>query len=202
MTTDEEESKFLFVGNQLWLDFINTEIISNSQRISLINDLPDLEAWVGAAGVANPTQVEALKRLQEPESVVQEALRLRTLLRQMAEQVTARQAVSPDVIHEINVCLEQQKSYPQLKHTDQGYEITRCYETDAGTMLAPIVESAANLLTHGSLTLVRKCENPQCILYFYDTSKNHARRWCSMGLCGNRFKVAAHYKRSRQESGE
>jgi predicted RNA-binding Zn ribbon-like protein len=35
------------------------------------------------------------------------------------------------------------------------------------------------------------------VLFFYDTTKNHARRWCSMAFCGNRHKVAAHYRRQQ-----
>jgi predicted RNA-binding Zn ribbon-like protein len=35
-------------------------------------------------------------------------------------------------------------------------------------------------------------------LQFYDASKNHSRRWCSMNACGNRMKAALHYRRSRK----
>ena len=66
----------------------------------------------------------------------------------------------------------------------------------AVTLLA---EAAARLLTEKDLDLVRRCENPACVLHFYDTSKNHRRRWCSMDLCGNRMKVAAHYRRQKDE---
>jgi predicted RNA-binding Zn ribbon-like protein len=45
---------------------------------------------------------------------------------------------------------------------------------------------------------VKKCRNSACILFFYDMTKNHARQWCSMRLCGNRMKVAAHYRRQRR----
>jgi predicted RNA-binding Zn ribbon-like protein len=38
------------------------------------------------------------------------------------------------------------------------------------------------------------------VLFFYDTTKNHARHWCSMTICGNRSKVAAHYRRLRGRS--
>jgi predicted RNA-binding Zn ribbon-like protein len=34
-------------------------------------------------------------------------------------------------------------------------------------------------------------------LYFYDTTKNHTRRWCSMTGCGNRAKAAAFYERKK-----
>ncbi len=62
-------------------------------------------------------------------------------------------------------------------------------------LLWPVAESACDLLCYADLTLVKKCENPICVLFFYDTTKNHSRRWCSMSVCGNRMKVAAHYQR-------
>lgn len=36
---------------------------------------------------------------------------------------------------------------------------------------------------------IRQCAHPSCVLYFYDTSKNGTRRWCSMKTCGNRAKA-------------
>ncbi|MFB6818100.1 CGNR zinc finger domain-containing protein [Streptomyces sp. NPDC056347] len=35
---------------------------------------------------------------------------------------------------------------------------------------------------------VRHCAHPECVLWFYDISKNGSRRWCSMEVCGNRAK--------------
>ncbi|WP_246856811.1 CGNR zinc finger domain-containing protein [Brenneria corticis] len=57
-------------------------------------------------------------------------------------------------------------------------------------MLGPIAELAASLISEKSFELVRKCEHPECSLWFYDRTKAHRRRWCSMALCGNRAKVA------------
>jgi predicted RNA-binding Zn ribbon-like protein len=42
---------------------------------------------------------------------------------------------------------------------------------------------------------IRRCAHPDCVLHFYDTSKNGTRRWCSMAGCGNRAKAARHYAR-------
>jgi hypothetical protein len=42
------------------------------------------------------------------------------------------------------------------------------------------------------------CEAGNCSLWFLDVSKGHARRWCSMAICGNRAKAAAHRARARQ----
>ncbi|AKZ53060.1 hypothetical protein SAM23877_7658 [Streptomyces ambofaciens ATCC 23877] len=46
---------------------------------------------------------------------------------------------------------------------------------------------------------IRACGNPQCVLHFYDVSKNGTRRWCSMSGCGNRAKAQRHYARHRRE---
>jgi len=32
-------------------------------------------------------------------------------------------------------------------------------------------------------------------MWFYDRTKSHRRRWCSMALCGNRAKARAHRER-------
>jgi hypothetical protein len=41
----------------------------------------------------------------------------------------------------------------------------------------------------------RMCANPECLTVFYDRSKNHSARWCSMQSCGNRNKVRAFRER-------
>jgi predicted RNA-binding Zn ribbon-like protein len=42
---------------------------------------------------------------------------------------------------------------------------------------------------------IRSCANPDCPLYFLDTSRPGTRRWCSMSVCGNRDKTRRHYQR-------
>ena len=41
-----------------------------------------------------------------------------------------------------------------------------------------------------------------CVLYFYDTSRNGTRRWCSMQGCGGRAKASRHYARTRDTAAE
>jgi predicted RNA-binding Zn ribbon-like protein len=64
-------------------------------------------------------------------------------------------------------------------------------------LLSPIAEAIGDLVCERDFTLVRKCEGPTCTLWFLDVSKGHARRWCSMAVCGNRAKAAAHRVRAR-----
>ncbi len=66
------------------------------------------------------------------------------------------------------------------------------------SLLAPVVWSAANLLTGPRLARVRHCANERCLWLFLDDSKSGTRRWCSMSACGNRAKAHRHYVRQRE----
>ncbi|MBE3603287.1 CGNR zinc finger domain-containing protein [bacterium] len=50
----------------------------------------------------------------------------------------------------------------------------------------------------GAPPLVRRCANPDWLLFFYDASKTHRRRWCDMRVCGNLMKVRAFHRCQRQ----
>lgn len=65
-------------------------------------------------------------------------------------------------------------------------------------LLAPIVRSAADLLTGDGRERVRLCEAPDCVWLFVDTSKNRTRRWCDMKQCGNRMKARRFYERHQR----
>jgi predicted RNA-binding Zn ribbon-like protein len=47
----------------------------------------------------------------------------------------------------------------------------------------------------GSWRNFKDCGSPTCRSVFYDRSKNHSGRWCSMQTCGNRAKVRAFRER-------
>ena len=66
-------------------------------------------------------------------------------------------------------------------------------------VLAEMAAVCADLLVRHRSEGVRECENPDCSLWFVDGKRGPRRRWCSMAVCGNRMKIAAH--RARQRSG-
>jgi predicted RNA-binding Zn ribbon-like protein len=65
--------------------------------------------------------------------------------------------------------------------------------------LLPIGEEIARFLCSGDLEQVKACEGSTCTLLFVDRTRGGARRWCSMAICGNRAKQAAH--RDRRKAG-
>jgi len=119
---------------------------------------------------------------------------LREVIRVLLEQRKAGQQGDPAAL---NAFLRKAVSHPQLAWPAPGelrLERQRKVQT-AEQFLAPIAEAAATLLVEGDFGLIRTCEHPECVLWFYDRTKGHKRRWCSMALCGNRHKVAEFRKR-------
>ncbi|WP_141580938.1 ABATE domain-containing protein [Actinomadura sp. WMMA1423] len=58
-----------------------------------------------------------------------------------------------------------------------------------------LAEAAAELLTDPAVTRVRQCEADDCVMLFLPAHPR--RRWCSAARCGNRVRVARHYRRHR-----
>lgn len=98
----------------------------------------------------------------------------------------------------LNAFLAKAPSHSQLVCDDAGLHLERRRDLKTPEqVLVPVAEAAADLLATGDFNLIRKCEDEACTMWFYDRTKSHRRRWCSMALCGNRHKVAA-FRQRRQ----
>jgi predicted RNA-binding Zn ribbon-like protein len=67
----------------------------------------------------------------------------------------------------------------------------------AESLLIPIAQAMAELVCNEDFAHVKACEGAACTLVFLDRTHGRARRWCSMAVCGNRAKQAAHRRRNR-----
>uniref|UniRef100_UPI0023F6E3F2 CGNR zinc finger domain-containing protein n=1 Tax=Caballeronia sp. BR00000012568055 TaxID=2918761 RepID=UPI0023F6E3F2 len=96
----------------------------------------------------------------------------------------------------LNRALEHDELHGEVVAGDSGieYRMTRRFSTP-DSLLMPVVEALARLISEEDFTMVKQCEGHACTLLFADHTRGHARRWCSMSVCGNRAKVAAHRKR-------
>jgi predicted RNA-binding Zn ribbon-like protein len=115
----------------------------------------------------------------------------------MAEELAKTATASEETLAAVNDALKARVGYRQVVRPAGEAAYTEHFEDVAGLpdVTGLLAGTAADLLCHVDPSLIRRCENPRCILYFYDTTKNHARRWCSMGACGNRAKAVAFYHR-------
>jgi predicted RNA-binding Zn ribbon-like protein len=175
-------------GDHPALDLLNTVMTVDGAKVERWTSDGDVLAWLrtaadGADGLpARP-----------PAGLLDAARALREQLRGL---VAARKDGAPVDVAALNALLARAPRRLVVHAEDGTLRLAHAYEgaaTDA--LLAPVVEAAAHLLAEEKQELVKRCENPECTLWFLDKSKSHQRRWCSMGLCGNRHKVASFRKR-------
>src|SRR4030095_6231116 len=198
-------SRFYFIGNNLALDLANTLAADSEGRdVDLISSFDDLIDW------ALESQILDRRRAADARHDTDEALRssvlrltkeLRTVLKSMSAALVAGKAIPNAVIERINSVLSQKEGHYEIVRASDGYtsRLNIEYE-DIRDLMLPVAESAMHLLCYVDRSLIRKCGNPVCVLYFYDTSKRPGRRWCTMNVCGNRAKAAAFYNRNRDGS--
>jgi predicted RNA-binding Zn ribbon-like protein len=197
------QQDFLFVGNHPCLDFINTELVMNSTPTDLLETFEDLVDWLVNSQTLSKKDAEArsgeLRQDQKPQILAQ-AKTFRTTLRRMVESIVNENRVPESAITAINQLMRPCSGYRELARTRSNAfkEVFIASADSKDAFLASLAIFASDLLRMVDLTLIKKCKNPACVLYFYDTTKNHARNWCSMQLCGNREKVAAYFRRKRQ----
>lgn len=192
---------FLFIANQPCLDFINTDLVMNGQPTDLLSSFQALVAWLVQAGLLTEKDAARIEGEggHDAMETLKQAKAFRSTMRNMAERLAARKPVPQAALALINQLLRHRIGYAQVTRRNGLFE--RRYEAgfeDANHVLGLLAEAASDLLCACDLSLVKQCHNPACVLFFYDTTKNHARHWCSMDLCGNRSKVAAHYRRHRK----
>ncbi len=192
--------RFELIGNAPCVDLVNTEILEGGQRVDLLGDFRDLVAWLVAAQLLGPGEATAaLDRWSgtpEGARAVGAARTLRADFGRMLERIARGRTPSASTVATINTLLARRIGHGELVRTRSGFRRRLRFEPRASTdLLVPVAEATSDFLCHADLSLVRKCENAPCLRYFYDVSKNHARRWCSMSVCGNRAKVAAFHAR-------
>lgn len=179
-------------------------VLADDPVLDMLNTLANIDGvpwdfWQGDVDVAAwLVRLRWVEQDNLPEFAPGALLRAARELREVIRELLAlRKAQQPGNPAALNAFLRKAVSHAQLVWPAceaPRLERQRKQQT-AEQFLAPIAEAAARLLVEGDFNLIRRCEHPECILWFYDRTKAHKRRWCSMALCGNRHKVAEFRKR-------
>ena len=197
-------SAFVFVGERLWLDFVNTDDLRRGVRIDVLRDFDTLVQWLGAARVLDAERASGINRRAEQQpagaaAALVDARRVRAALRNLAERGAMQEKARADALAEINRVLGRSAGTRRVESGDDGsfrQSFVPVGDAFAGLMI-PVVESAAEALVGGELLRVRRCADGRCPRVFYDSTRNGRRRWCDMATCGNRAKAARFRARER-----
>ena len=192
---------FLFLGNQLALDFLNTRPVLSGEATELLPDFSALLRWFQAADLLSPRETAKLKQNWGRSRRAQRALEaLRNLRERLRKEVIPWEeggTVHQSTIEELNRLMAKHPMRSRLRKKADEPSIEQYFEArQPEDLFTPIAHSAAALFANVDCSRVRKCDN--CVLHFQDTSKKGTRRWCSMRFCGNRLKVAAYAARHRK----
>jgi predicted RNA-binding Zn ribbon-like protein len=168
-----------------------------------LTDDRDVVNWLALAKMFERNKLKsALEQWQAGKTGVHvwnDALALRTLMRRLVEAIVAGRPIPRASIDAINALIGESSGVTKVVKTPRKFE--RRFEFDLNQpkqLLVPLAESAADLLCRGHFSRLKRCDNSKCAAFFYDTSKNRMRRWCSGAECGNRIRVAAFYERRRK----
>jgi len=193
---------FLFVGNHLALDFLNTRPILEGAPRELLPDAAALERWLIASGIVTSQKDRALVRLwrdsREAHAFVRKLVGFRERLRAAVLRLEVGLLPGNAFVAEMNELLRQHPQFVQLsKHRSELVLDLSAAPRSPDDVWTPIVAATSKLLSEVEPSRIRKCQAESCVVHFYDTSKKGSRRWCSMNICGNRLKVAAYQRRQR-----
>jgi predicted RNA-binding Zn ribbon-like protein len=187
------EQPFFYLGTQrFW-----TPVTASGDPKELFCSWPDVVRWLSRA------KLVASESMELPATAGTRALESVLELRQAWEKVLAELVsggkVSEAFLERLNGFLALD-TFHEILHRDgkKGFRVIRSSSHLQGEKLALnlIAHQIASFLAEANLSYVHRCANTtSCVLYFYDTTKNHRRQWCSVATCGNRHKVAQFRKR-------
>jgi predicted RNA-binding Zn ribbon-like protein len=199
-----------FVGEHLALDFLNTIATPRGAPIEWLSNGKDLIDWLEQGGSIEPAFAARIQEWSNDalDEVARQARDFRKWLRGF---VTARMGkplrATAIALAPLNELLARDNSFQQVETAGRAaldgrrLLLRRVHRwEDPGELLQPLAEAAADLICNQDFQMIRSCEGSACVLLFLDRTKAHARRWCSMAVCGNRAKAAAHRaRRSRNQ---
>jgi predicted RNA-binding Zn ribbon-like protein len=163
--------------------FVNT--VDLESGTDEIGDRQSLKAWLIRHGLLKPGTVVSKSDLET-------AHRLREALRLLLEANNGGQ-IDQSMLSQLNRLISQ-------------YALTVTFECDGSFIVTPsgagvkrilgeMVASVVQGTIDGTWYRLKACMEPNCRWAFYDGSKNHSGRWCSMSICGSRDKARAYRSR-------
>jgi len=183
------------IAGRLALDFANTSPAAHDLSWN------EFVSFLARARVVTSERATRLHPLfttepQAVDAVLLKVLRLRESLRAIFTSLVEKKPFPKIWVEPINDLLCLTEGHDELAPHADGWRLQFiAREGGLEWLLAAIARSAAELLVEGPDAPVRRCANPACRLFFYDDSRTHRRRWCSMAVCGNRHKVASFLRR-------
>ena len=198
----------MFIADAVGLDYLNSIATPVDQPVEWLASGEDLLAWLEQTGLVPRAVLSSLRKSALPgelDAVAAQARALREWFRGFVREHKGRplderalRALDP-----LNRVLARDEAFGQIVAGEEAagrleWQWQRPWRAPE-TLLLPIAKAMAQLVCDVDFTYVKACEGPTCTLLFADHTRHHSRRWCSMAVCGNRAKQAAHRSRLKDK---
>ena len=198
-----------FIADSLGLDFLNSIATPVDAPVDWLDSGDGLLKWLARAKLVPADVLDELKARAmtgELDKVADQTRALREWFRGFVRKHMGR-PLTPNALHELgplNSLLERDEAFSQIsryRHSDGvGLELQMMRRwRSPESLLLPIGEALAKFVCEEDFANVKACEGHSCTLVFADHTRRRARKWCSMAICGNRAKQAAHRNRLKKK---
>ena len=197
----------IFIADTLGLDFLNSIATPIDRPIDWLESGDGLVEWLDQAKLVPANALDTVKERAMPgelDKVADQARDLREWFRSFVRKHMGR-PLPPKAVRELgplNRLLERDETFSQISRHRDGdrleLQLMRRWRSPE-SLLLPIGEALAKFVCEIDFVTVKACEGHSCTLVFADHTRRRARRWCSMAICGNRAKQAAHRQRLKNK---
>jgi predicted RNA-binding Zn ribbon-like protein len=202
-----------FIAGNLGLDFLNTLAVPLDRKVEWLGSGEDLLAWMKQADLVPSAALSALRRNASSAELDATAAKARAL-RNWFKRFVYRHMGKPLPAHALRqlsrlnqllardeefgqIVIRQTQGRPRDGAPNLAWRRQRRWRSP-DSLLFPLARALADLVSTENFRDLKSCEGPACTLLFIDRTRGHARRWCSMEVCGNRAKQATHRTRVKQ----
>jgi predicted RNA-binding Zn ribbon-like protein len=185
---------FRWLGQEPAIDLANTVLVVKPGDVrDLLADQEQLLLWL-----EHQRDRLQIGRLEEGDAV---ALRqLRDVVHRAFRAVAAGGAIASRDVARLNEASAAAPRYPQLHVRRDGSHSAVERSTAASSLddlLGSLARSAIELLGGPDADRLRICNAPNCGMFYI--ARQRRQRWCCTA-CGNRARVAAHYRRKAEQA--
>lgn len=209
-----------FIADNMGLDFLNSIAVPVDIKVEWLASGEDLLAWLQQAGLVPGDVLDGFRKSALPgqlDAIAGQARSLRDWFKPFVYRHMGA-PLEPGALRELellNQMLARDEEFGQIVAGDRSRPGEHQHGQAVGgrsglawrpqrrwrsskSLLFPLTRSLADLVCTEDFTYVKACEGPECTLLFIDRTRGRVRRWCSMAVCGNRAKQAAHRKRAQR----
>jgi predicted RNA-binding Zn ribbon-like protein len=215
----QQKAPAIFIADSIGLDFLNSIATPIDTPVDWLDGGDGLLRWLAQARLVPADVLDELRERAMPgelDKVADQARALREWFRRFVHKHMGRR-LPPKALKELgplNKLLSHDEAFNQIfcsrisrsrtsrHHEHEGdrfeLQVVRRWRS-AESLLLPIAEALAKFVCEEDFAGVKACEGHTCTLVFADHTRGRARRWCSMAICGNRAKQAAHRRRLKKQ---